>query len=84
MVGMRLRPHAAALAALRSDDSAIEAVPFSRESAIRFLTSFTGEGFGDDADAWDEWFRQNASEAYLAERYKILDEASRRRKPLTD
>ena len=55
---MRLRPHQAALATLEQGETREydEAVPFSQESAIRFLESFTQQQFGGGSAQWNKWF----------------------------
>jgi hypothetical protein len=73
---MRLRPHEAALAALRTPDlpnGVEEATPFSRDTAVRYLSMFTGQEFGDDVVAWEKWFANHDSTEYIERCYSELE-----------
>jgi hypothetical protein len=74
---MRLNPHDAALRTLDMDEAVQEATPLSRASAIAFLSMFTGQSFGEDADAWRRWFAENSSKEYLDECYRRIEETAR-------
>jgi hypothetical protein len=70
---MRLRPHEAALFALRENcDNTDIAIPYSRDSAIRFLEIFTSQNFGDDVSQWSDWLSR-LSESELDRLYHQLE-----------